>query len=159
MISLNSSLQILHQCCLVAILMVHVRASCECTKITNWDDLRHQVLALNKVDTERQLKLLLCPFEIKKYQDEDTNHWMQFIPIKSPIHIQCQKLNPDDKCVIEISGPRCGTNVNCGRKLFRIKSGMWILWHFQMMKCKLIRFLACCPLFIHRWRDYRRIEH
>ena len=124
MISLNSSLQILHQCCLVAILMVHVRASCECTKITNWDDLRHQVLALNKVDTERQLKLLLCPFEIKKYQDEDTNHWMQFIPIKSPIHIQCQKLNPDDKCVIEISGPRCGTNVNCGRKLFRIKSGM-----------------------------------
>ena len=125
MISLNSPLQIFLQCCIVAVLTVHVRASCECTKIASWEDLRHHILALNKVDTQRQLKLLLCPFNIKKSQDEETNHWMQFIPIKSPIHIQCQKLNADDKCAIEIDGPKCGANANCGRKLFRIKSGMY----------------------------------
>ena len=109
---------------LAATLVGRVRASCECTKINNWDDLRNYVLALNKVSEERQLKLLLCPFEITKHQNEDTNHWMEFIPINNPIHIQCQKLKPDDKCTIEIDGPRCGTNANCGRKLFRIKSGV-----------------------------------
>ena len=102
MIKLSSSLPILLQFCIGAILIARVRASCECTTITSWEDLRHHVLALNKVNTERQLKLLLCPFEITKYQDKETNHWKQFIPIKAPIHIQCQKLNPEDKCTIEI---------------------------------------------------------
>ena len=119
----NSPLQSLLLFCIVAALVEQVRASCECTKLNSWDDLRNYVLALNKVSTERQLKLLLCPFEIRKYQTEQTNHWTEFIPVNNPIHIQCQKLKPDDKCTIEIDGPRCDTNENCGRKLFRIKTG------------------------------------
>ncbi len=103
---------------------------CDCHKITSWDDLQQLIRDANHSGGDgedssltKQKKIVLCPFWIEKSHDKDTNHWLHFIPIKKPMHIVCQKQSSTDSCTIDITGPTCGKNKNCGRQLLKIKSG------------------------------------
>lgn len=97
--------------------------SCSCKKVKSWTDLQLIVREANNQRAVEQRKVILCPFSIEKYHDANTNHWQHFIPIKKPMHIVCQKHNPGEACVVDVVGPTCMSGQNCGKQLFKIKSG------------------------------------
>uniref|UniRef100_A0A7S3QFX5 Pectate lyase n=1 Tax=Chaetoceros debilis TaxID=122233 RepID=A0A7S3QFX5_9STRA len=101
--------------------------SCQCQTVTSWTDLQIIIREANKSPTGgivevEQKKVILCPFSIEKIHDATTNHWKHFIPIKKPMHIVCQKHNPGEACVVDVVGPTCRPDQNCGKQLFKIKS-------------------------------------
>lgn len=106
----------------------------ECLEINDWDSLRQVIFKANNhpKNTHRygsydQAHILLCPFEITKEFDEHTNHWLSFIKILKPMHIQCHKTRDIDVCSVNIVGPQCFNGDNCGRRLFKIESdNVWI---------------------------------
>jgi hypothetical protein len=80
---------------------------------------------MKKTDPSRthQIDLPLCPFNIGKYHNSQTQHWSEIIYVGSPIHIYCKKETPSDQCSITVTGDACGTNQNCGRQLFKVMTG------------------------------------
>jgi len=107
---------------ILSALLAQVSANCQCNEVNSWEDFKALVVAANKVESEIPQTIVLCPFTITKTIDEFTNHWDQFMPIKKPMHITCQKQNPDDRCLIKIDGEKCDFGVNCGRAMIRIRS-------------------------------------
>ena len=103
-------------------LIVQVLATCECKKVTSWENLRSLVFEANESDSLPAEKLLLCPFHIKKVVEKNADYWNGFAPIKKPMHISCQKEKTTDECWIEIEGDKCDYNENCGAQMIKIRS-------------------------------------
>ena len=101
---------------------------CDCHTVTSWQDLRTLIMTSTVPNTDVQVDLPLCPFNIGKDHDntKDTEHWKDIIYVSSPIHIYCKKSTPSDFCSITVIGDDCEANVNCGRQLFKFMSGMYI---------------------------------
>jgi hypothetical protein len=94
--------------------------------VNSWEDLKSLIVQANAdADTSPQSpqNIILCPFHIKKEIDENTNHWEEFLNIKTPMHIVCHKESPSDSCWVEVVGDRCEFNQNCGRAMIKVMSG------------------------------------
>jgi hypothetical protein len=112
-------------------LLAQASANCQCNEVNSWEEFKALVVAANDVESQSPQKIILCPFKITKVIDENMNHWDQFIPIKKPMHITCQKQNPEDRCWIEINGEECNFGENCGRAMIKIRSGKFFPFHAE----------------------------
>jgi len=100
--------------------------------MNSWNDLRSLIVeanaagaaaaALESPAAPTAQNLLLCPFHIKKEIDENTNHWAEFLNIKTPMNIVCKKERPSDACWVEVVGEKCTFNENCGRAMIKVSS-------------------------------------
>lgn len=113
-------------------------SDCDCQQVSNWEDFRQTILRAdqNSVDEGQQVLVKFCPFSIEKVHTSGTNFWKSNVPITRPMNIVCEKNNADDACEINIVGPSCGTDQNCGRNLFAIRSDNVYLDGFRIKKAK-----------------------
>lgn len=108
---------------LLALVVVKVHCGdCSCKQVSSWEDLKSIIQEANTNETTSPQTLILCPFRIQKQIDENTNHWGEFLNIRKPMHIVCQKERPSDRCWVEVVGETCPFNQNCGRAMIKISS-------------------------------------
>ena len=104
-------------------------STCRCIDINDsWETFRATIATASGVDGlgGGRPHVLFCPFHVLKLHDQKTDHESELLALTSPIHIQCNKRDKTDRCVIESAGPTCKKKMRCGQVIHIDSDDVWL---------------------------------